>query len=480
MKKFIFIVGLISLLTTNSVMAHDSIDVYMDGEKMFFDPPAQVINGSTIVPMRQVFEKLGATVDWNANTKSILAKKQDSTIELTIDNNVMNVDNKSINLNVAPTLINGFTYVPLRAVSETFGAKINWSQKNNFVTISLNKPVSYADFYNIPDIGDTFKLSATNIYSPTEYSCTYDYAFDDEQIDFVLSDENITAFGNAITSYGYINISDGTETEQVPSPLKFQNPQDPSYFIRLTPFTEDKDGNNVMRVEIEKNIRVYKEDFQNSISGTPLSNGWISLYIPMSALSRYKDEGWAEQPPYINKTIWIHKSAIPAFTGVKYSVNVPAYVPVVVTGVAEDETIPDNIFYKKIKKLQIDCNGNSYSCDINLFVSGLNIYTALGYGAKDAISTSLNSVLYNTPIQIDESPESYFKLTDSELNAMQLGVVYKGISEKMFLIIKGTPDTVNESSTNESVYKQYVYRGKYSTDYYYFLDGIMVSESSIK
>ena len=54
------------------VTAPAPITVLLDGSPMTFAVPPQIINGSTMVPMRAIFDALGATVRWDGTTRTVL------------------------------------------------------------------------------------------------------------------------------------------------------------------------------------------------------------------------------------------------------------------------------------------------------------------------------------------------------------------------------------------------------------------------
>ena len=65
------------------------IKVYLDGRQLVFDVNPQIINGRTLVPMRKIFEELGAFVTWEETTKTITASKADIIITMQINHSVM-------------------------------------------------------------------------------------------------------------------------------------------------------------------------------------------------------------------------------------------------------------------------------------------------------------------------------------------------------------------------------------------------------
>ncbi|WP_246062116.1 copper amine oxidase N-terminal domain-containing protein [Paenibacillus oralis] len=68
----------------NGAAARSQVYVYLDGKRINFDAAPQVRNGSTMVPMRVIFEELGASLEWDKETQAITAKKEASTIHLTV------------------------------------------------------------------------------------------------------------------------------------------------------------------------------------------------------------------------------------------------------------------------------------------------------------------------------------------------------------------------------------------------------------
>ncbi|MFD2442553.1 copper amine oxidase N-terminal domain-containing protein [Bacillus sp. CGMCC 1.16607] len=120
----------------NLVPSIGEINVLLDGKWLCFEQPPMMKGGSTIVPLRVIFEELGASVNWNSKTQSVTAKKGSTTIVLTINKKVATINGKSISLQSPPELINGHTMVPVRFVSEALGANVKWDggSKTVFIT----------------------------------------------------------------------------------------------------------------------------------------------------------------------------------------------------------------------------------------------------------------------------------------------------------------------------------------------------------
>ncbi|MFM1652411.1 copper amine oxidase N-terminal domain-containing protein [Brevibacillus sp. B_LB10_24] len=115
------------------------INVLLNGEWLCFEQPPTQINGSTLVPMRTIFEKLGVDVTWHQETSSITATKGSTKISLTIDKPTATVNGQTITLGTPPRLINSYTMVPIRFVSESLGAEVNWDEGSKTVFITLKE-----------------------------------------------------------------------------------------------------------------------------------------------------------------------------------------------------------------------------------------------------------------------------------------------------------------------------------------------------
>lgn len=128
----------ISYSIDNSV--NSSIHVMYNGKRISFAETGQnpvIENGRTLVPLRAIFETMGATVDWNDTTRTITATLGSDTINLTLGDNILYKNGEAImTMDVAAKTLNGRTVVPARAVSEAFGAQVNWIGAAQIVVIT--------------------------------------------------------------------------------------------------------------------------------------------------------------------------------------------------------------------------------------------------------------------------------------------------------------------------------------------------------
>lgn len=117
-----------------------TVEIYINDIWQYYNPSAYVKNGTTLVPMRAIFEELGATVEYNNKTKTITAYKDNKQIVITVGNNKAYIKHNgitsSINLTNPAEIYEGTTMVPLRFISETLGANIEWDSENLSVYIT--------------------------------------------------------------------------------------------------------------------------------------------------------------------------------------------------------------------------------------------------------------------------------------------------------------------------------------------------------
>lgn len=144
MKKTLlsFVILIAALTCFNfTVMAEENVTVVLDGETIVFDVLPQLINGRTMVPMRAIFEKLGAVVDWNDTTRTAIAQKGNTTVSIVIDDTTLYKNSEPITLDVPAQLKDSRTLVPLRAVSEAFDCEVVWNDDTQTVRILSSESI---------------------------------------------------------------------------------------------------------------------------------------------------------------------------------------------------------------------------------------------------------------------------------------------------------------------------------------------------
>lgn len=141
MRKFLLHILLILLMVSLSVSAfaaedlpNQEIKIYVNDTKIQFDVPPAFIQNRTMVPIRAVFEAMGAIVEWNNDTKTVTITRG-TIVQVQLDNRRALINGKPVMMEVPATGLDGRILVPLRFIGEALEAEVEWvnSTKTAFV-----------------------------------------------------------------------------------------------------------------------------------------------------------------------------------------------------------------------------------------------------------------------------------------------------------------------------------------------------------
>jgi len=104
-----------------------AIKVFVNGKRVMFDVAPVAENGRTLVPMRGVFEALGADVTWNQKTATATAVKNGYVMVVKEGSESLVINGNTFKLDVPAKAVQGRMLIPLRAISEGFGYKVEWN-----------------------------------------------------------------------------------------------------------------------------------------------------------------------------------------------------------------------------------------------------------------------------------------------------------------------------------------------------------------
>lgn len=221
--------AILSTAVFSAITASAANKIYYDGEwhtyiGNFFklkinneiidcEVPPIVFDDYSVVPARDVFEKLGANVLWNGENEQVTVNYDNTEIILYINNKTAYRQGKAEKMPIAPKLINGKTMIPVRYVSESLGFDVNFDSKTDTISIVSTKTVSptysatlKSYSYKIADSGvsATFNLSSKDV----KYS-----VFTLSSPDRLVIDFTDTKMGNSIKN--------GTLDSNIVSQIRF-------------------------------------------------------------------------------------------------------------------------------------------------------------------------------------------------------------------------------------------------------------------
>ncbi len=121
----------------NPTPTADGVRVLVDGKQLTFDQQPYIEEGRVMLPMRIIFQELGASVSYK--DRKIEARRDDITIQLALDSKEMRVGNTVKQLDVPAVSVGGRTMLPLRAVAEALQCQVQWDNASKTVTITSAK-----------------------------------------------------------------------------------------------------------------------------------------------------------------------------------------------------------------------------------------------------------------------------------------------------------------------------------------------------
>lgn len=164
---FLILTSILMVMTLSSltVFADSSIKVSVDNKILDFDSEPFIEGGTTLVPMRKIFEALDADVTWVSKTQQIVATHGKTYIILKIGSTVAEINGTNVNLAVAPKIVNGSTFVPVRFIAEALNADVVWDNDSQTVIINSGPDVVYDTILEVVIIDNSTDLSGFDFRS---------------------------------------------------------------------------------------------------------------------------------------------------------------------------------------------------------------------------------------------------------------------------------------------------------------------------
>jgi len=136
-KRFLIVAVMLLMVFALSGTALAAPTVHLDNQQLTFTDTQPIIeDGRTLVPLRAIFEAMGAKVEWNQDTQTAKAVKGSATVVLPIGSTSPTVNGQIQQLDVPAKIINGRTLAPLRFVGEAFGGNVRWEATTETIYIT--------------------------------------------------------------------------------------------------------------------------------------------------------------------------------------------------------------------------------------------------------------------------------------------------------------------------------------------------------
>ncbi len=165
MRKGIKTIWIAGLLTMAAVASAQSIRVNVNNDPVGFEGAQPMsLGGRVFVPLRGVFEEMGAYVQWNQQTQTVTATRGETKVQLKIGDEMAWVDEQSVVMDAPARLIQGRTMVPLRFLGESLGANVEWIAATR--TVEINTGAIINNENNRPPLSRTDMLIETGAVIP--------------------------------------------------------------------------------------------------------------------------------------------------------------------------------------------------------------------------------------------------------------------------------------------------------------------------
>ncbi|MGM9550824.1 MAG: stalk domain-containing protein [Clostridia bacterium] len=250
--------------------------VNVNGIKIKTDVAPFILNDRVLVPLRAIFESIGASIEWNQDTKTVTAVKGDKVIELTIDNLEAKVNGEIVTLDTPAIIRNNRTMVPVRFVSEALGAEVKWNKYLKIASV-VTEPVIKDDPILKFDFENNVNCTNSGIKGFFMGTEKYTLGHDNMGVDlngkgsFVSLDTGITEYLSDCTISAWINLREVKGWQRV-----FDFGSNTSSYMFLTP--QSSDGTVKFAT---KTLATGKE--QEILTNTVIeSNKWYHIAVTLS------------------------------------------------------------------------------------------------------------------------------------------------------------------------------------------------------
>ena len=144
-KIFKILLGTVIALTLNATtILANNVRVFVDNA--FLPINGVIVSDRTLIPLRVVGDAVGATVDWNGETRQVTLTHEKNVTILTIDSKEANINGETVELDVPAQIINDSTFLPLRFIADTLGFETDWISEEMLVVLrSSANPLSLSE-----------------------------------------------------------------------------------------------------------------------------------------------------------------------------------------------------------------------------------------------------------------------------------------------------------------------------------------------
>lgn len=192
-KRFVLLVIIALVISTlGPAVATAStapIKVVVNGKQLTLEVAPIMQNARVLVPFRAIFDALGATSEWDAANNLVTGRLGRKLVVAQLEKKTAWLNGEPVQLDVAATVRNGRTLVPVRVVSEGLGAAVAWNEATRTVTVTAAQATT-------PVLGGTL-TRAVNI--------------DADTLNPLFTSNNVSAWITSLTHLGLVRLDENQE-----------------------------------------------------------------------------------------------------------------------------------------------------------------------------------------------------------------------------------------------------------------------------
>jgi hypothetical protein len=282
MKKFLLVLTIFLVsgffavsMAAQAVTERPDIQIMIDGKVGAYSDTPIIVNGRTLLPLRELFTNLGVSNDdqhiiWNGKDRSVTAIKDSVTIVLKVGNLDATINGKLTKIDAAPVNYHGRVYIPARSVAQAFDKVVVWDKVTSCVYIR--------DQAQYDEVKTTLDKALASMDSVKRYKLDYDakitYSGEDEEDPWICTEKSFEQYDKEKDIQYYSCLSDYGDYQ-----LKYE-----SYYNNLIDYTRYDDDPVWEKEILEKEDYAYFVEYNNPRN---IINPREAVY---AALTMEKDE----------------------------------------------------------------------------------------------------------------------------------------------------------------------------------------------
>lgn len=144
-----------AVLSAAMLVNASAINLYVDSVKLEPEVPPTVVDGHTLVPLRAIFDALGASLEWDNSTQTATGRRADNVVSIQISSPTAYVNGEAKALEAPAQILGGSTMVPARFVAEALDCIVKWDAATDGIYISttgLDPVIPEAPAQSVPAV----------------------------------------------------------------------------------------------------------------------------------------------------------------------------------------------------------------------------------------------------------------------------------------------------------------------------------------